>query len=250
MRFAAIADVHGNLAALDAVLDDISRQGIERIVNLGDCLGGPFDPAGTADRLIALDLPTVSGNHDRWLIDRPETEMDVIERWAYPDLSTGHLDWLRGLPATRLWQGAFLCHAIPADDTTNWLDERRADGRMHPRPLDEVARFADGVDASLMLCGHTHVPRMVRLPDGRVIVNPGAVGNPAYRNPAGPVPLIYESGAPDARYAVLEREAGAWRVSLRTVPYDPTPMLARARAHDGSAAWIDAISTGWITRGG
>jgi predicted phosphodiesterase len=71
MLFAAISDIHGNSAALDAVLADIARRGVERVVNLGDALSGPLDPAGTADRLLALDLPTVAGNHDRTLIDRP-----------------------------------------------------------------------------------------------------------------------------------------------------------------------------------
>ena len=65
MNFAAIADIHGNLLALEAVLADIARRGISTIVNLGDLLSGPLWPAETADRLQSLNLPTVSGNHER-----------------------------------------------------------------------------------------------------------------------------------------------------------------------------------------
>lgn len=65
MKFAAIADIHGNLLALEAVLADIAQRGIFKIVNLGDLLSGALWPAETADRLQSLNLPTVSGNHER-----------------------------------------------------------------------------------------------------------------------------------------------------------------------------------------
>lgn len=65
MRIAALSDVHGNLAALDAVMADIATQAVDVVVNLGDLLSGAFQPAETADRLLELDLPTVRGNHER-----------------------------------------------------------------------------------------------------------------------------------------------------------------------------------------
>ena len=71
MRFAAIADVHGNYLALEAVLADIRTQGIADIVNLGDMASGPLDARRTMDTLMALDAVHVLGNHDRYLIDRP-----------------------------------------------------------------------------------------------------------------------------------------------------------------------------------
>ena len=72
MRIALISDIHSNIDALDAVLDDIARQGVERIVNLGDSLSGPFAPRETAERLVPLELPSVSGNHERMLGERQE----------------------------------------------------------------------------------------------------------------------------------------------------------------------------------
>ncbi len=71
MRFAAIADVHGNYLALEAVLADIRAQGVSDIVNLGDMLSGPLDAGRTIEILMQLDAVHVLGNHDRYLLDRP-----------------------------------------------------------------------------------------------------------------------------------------------------------------------------------
>ena len=86
MRFAAIADVHGNHLALEAVLADIRAQGIKDIVDLGDMASGPLDARRTMDILMALDAVHVLGNHDRWLIDRPFEKMGSWERPAYVQL--------------------------------------------------------------------------------------------------------------------------------------------------------------------
>src|ERR1700743_2152112 len=112
MRFAAIADVHGNYLALEAVVADIRSQGIEAIVNLGDMASGPLDARRTMDAVMALDALHVLGNHDRYLIDRPPEKMGSWDRPAHAQLDERHLDWLRALPQSRVFpdQG-FLCHA-------------------------------------------------------------------------------------------------------------------------------------------
>ena len=89
MRFAAIADVHGNHLALEAVLADIRAQGISEIVNLGDMASGPLEARRTMDTLMALDAVHVLGNHDRWLIDRPVEKMGSWERPAHAQLDLG-----------------------------------------------------------------------------------------------------------------------------------------------------------------
>ncbi len=83
MRFAAIADVHGNHLALEAVLADIRAQGIADIVNLGDMLSGPLDARRTIEILMQLDAVHVLGNHDRYLLDRPPEKMGSWDRPAY-----------------------------------------------------------------------------------------------------------------------------------------------------------------------
>jgi predicted phosphodiesterase len=244
MRFAVFSDVHGNSAALDAVLSDIGRRGIADIVNLGDALSGPLDPAGTAERLIPLGLPTVSGNHDRTLVDRPPEAQGLWEQWTHPLLAPRHLDWVRSLPAMLDWNGVYICHGSPRGDEDNWLHDRDGRGGMRERSLDEVTERAGDLPHGLLLSGHTHMPRMVRLPDGRCLVNPGPVGCPAYADPRPPVPTAAMTGAPDARYAICEEVAGAWHVALLSVPYDPTDMIARAHAN-GAGDWARALATGW-----
>src|SRR2546423_14561345 len=99
MRFAAIADIHGNYLALEAVLADIRANGITDIVDLGDMLSGPLDARRTVEILMQLDAVHVLGNHDRYLLDRPPEKMGSWDRPAHAQLDAAHLDWLRAQPA-------------------------------------------------------------------------------------------------------------------------------------------------------
>src|ERR1043165_760386 len=137
MRFAAIADVHGNYLALDAVLADIHAQGVGEIVNLGDMASGPLDARRTMDALMALDAVHVLGNHDRYLIDRPPEKMGSWDRPAHAQLDQVHLDWLRAVPPTLVYRDqVFICHAKPAHDETYWLEAVEPDGSVHLASLD------------------------------------------------------------------------------------------------------------------
>jgi putative phosphoesterase len=245
MRLAVISDIHGNIAALEAVLDDIGRRNVDVLVNLGDCLSGPFDAVATADRLMALDLPTVRGNHDRQLYDRAAEEMGLWERWIIEDLTPSHLDWLRSFPPVLTYEGVLLCHGTPASDEENWLDARTDMNRMVARDLSEVEQRASGVIENAVLCGHTHTQRFVRLPDGKAILNPGSVGCPAYLDTRSTPHFVHQTGAIDARYAILERRGGVYRSELHAVPYDPTEMILLAEQR-GAEGWARALSKGWI----
>lgn len=245
MRFAAIADVHGNHLALEAVLADIRAQAITDIVNLGDMASGPLDARRTLDTLMALDAVHVLGNHDRWLIDRPFEKMGAWERPAYPQLDSAHFDWLRTVPATRVFRDrVFLCHATPADDNVYWLEAVTPEGAVTMAPLAAIEKEAEGISQPLILCGHTHVARAVRLRDGRLVVNPGSVGGPGFSYHV-PYQHRIEAGTPDDRYAILELTAAGWSVTFRHVPYDHETMAALAR-RNGDAEFARALSTGWV----
>ncbi|CCD94882.1 conserved hypothetical protein [Bradyrhizobium sp. ORS 375] len=245
MRFAAIADVHGNHLALEAVLADIRAQGVTEIVDLGDMASGPLDARKSLDRLMALEAVHVRGNHDRWLIDRPFEKMGAWERPVYPQLDRKHLDWLRTIPATAVYRDqVFLCHATPDDDNVYWLETVAPEGAITCAPLDQIEKRAAGISQSLILCGHTHTARAVRLRDGRLIVNPGSVGSPGYSYNV-PHPHVVQAGTPDARYAILELTPAGWSVSFRHVPYDNSAMAELARAN-GDAEFASALATGWI----
>jgi diadenosine tetraphosphatase ApaH/serine/threonine PP2A family protein phosphatase len=245
MRFAAIADVHGNYLALEAVIADIHALGIDEIVNLGDMASGPLDARRTMDLLMALDAVHVLGNHDRYLIDRPPEKMGSWDRPAHAQLDAHHLDWLRAVPPTRVYRDqVFLCHATPASDEVYWLESVMPDGAVRMASLDAIELAAGGIAQPLLLCAHSHLSRAVRLADGRLIVNPGSVGSPGYRD-KHPFPHVVEAGTPDARYAILEFAKGNWRVTFRHVPYDHDAMALLAR-RNGQPELASALATGWI----
>ena len=208
MRFAAIADVHGNYLALEAVLADIRAQGIGEIVNLGDMASGPLDARRTMDALMALDAVHVLGNHDRYLIDRPPEKMGSWDRPAHAQLDEGISTGCarcrrRGSFATR----CFSVMPRPRDEILLAGDGCRT-ARFAWRRWTRSRRRREGITQPLILCGHTHVARAVRLRDGRMIVNPGSVGSPGYRD-THPFPHVIEAGTPDARYAILELADGS-----------------------------------------
>jgi predicted phosphodiesterase len=228
---AVISDVHGNAWALDAVLADARARGAATFLDLGDTLDGPLDATGTADRLMALGALTVRGNHERLMLEGGGAAIRPEQR-----------DWIASFPFVAEHEDIVLFHATPQDDLAGLLDDPAADGTRQ-RDVDEVAALLDGIDAALVLCGHTHVPRLLELPDGRWVLNPGSVGLQAYRE-HGAEPWAIGSGSPHARYALLHREDGRWRVEPRVVAYDWSRPAAAARAA-GKEGWAVAIETGW-----
>ena len=245
MRFAAIADVHGNHLALEATLADIRAQGIADIVNLGDMASGPLDARRTLDIMMGMDATCVRGNHDRYITDFALADMYPSDRLAHGQLEPVHLDWLRALPFETIYRDdVYLCHATPDDDNTYWLESVTPDGVTRMADIEVIEAKARGISQSLILCAHSHIPRALRLRDGRMIVNPGSVGCPGYRDVV-PYPHLMQTGTPDASYAILERRNNRWQVTFRQVPYDHDTMAALAQRNE-RPEWASALATGWI----
>lgn len=238
MKIAIISDIHSNRLALEAVLDDIVREGVDGTFNLGDLVSGPMEPNWVADILIDLDIPTVRGNHERMLIDNPPDRLGPVDRFAQDRMESRHRAFINSLPETlALLDDVFLCHGTPTSDDEPWLDGWWT-GRTSTQPDEAtVTAKAEGFDYPVLLCGHTHIPRAVRLRDGRLIVNPGAVG------------IQFNHGSPDARYAIVERRDGKFYPSFRAVPYDHFAAARQAEAN-GFPQWREPLVTGWAGAGG
>lgn len=225
-RVAVIADVHGNTWALDAVLADIDRRGIERIVALGDHAYGPLDPGGAVDRLMARGVDAVKGNEDRI-----GTDGLTLRQW----------DWLAGLPdVSEPWQGAVAFHGT-ADDDRSYFLWRVEKGVLRQATDDEALAAADRLARDWVLCAHDHVPRSV-LGGGLCIVDPGSVGLPAY-NDDHPVPHVMEAGSPHARYSVVRPDVAEQLVEHVSLEYDWCA-AARAAEDNGRPDWARWLATG------
>jgi predicted phosphodiesterase len=242
-RLAVISDVHGNRWALEAVLEDIERRGVQQIVNLGDSLYGPLDPVGTARVLLELGLPTVCGNEDRIIVEAANKSSDSpVLSYVRDSLGVEHLEWLDGLQPTLVaYEGFRLCHGTLERDDEYLLREVRQEGVFLRSPDDLGAKVASLAEP-VLLCGHDHVPRTVQLPNGKLIVNPGSVGAPAFADDV-PFPHVMETGSPHARYSVVSRSSAAWQVQEITVPYDWQAAADTACAN-GQADWAEWLQTG------
>ena len=244
MRIAAISDIHGNLGALEAVLADIGRSGVDVIVNLGDMLSGPLFPAECANRLIPLGIPTVRGNHERQLLTFQEDQMGESDRYTANCLSTDHLSWMVQLPES-LWiqDDVLLVHGTPSSDGSYFAETVEASGVRQATPA-EIRDRAGKTSAALILHGHTHIPRILKLEEGPLIVNPGSVGLQAYQDDT-PFPHKMEAGSPHARYAIVEKQNGSWSAELKAVVYDWDRAAADAEQRR-RPDWAEALRSGHV----
>lgn len=208
MRYAVVADIHGNLEALQAVLDDVLRAGgCDGVLCLGDVVGYGPDPHECVNLLRKENHFCVAGNHDHaaiGLLGQEEFNPDaaVASRWTEEHLTAEDVDFLRVLPVIRVIDRFTLVHGSPRE------------------PVWEYITNTDAASGSLSffktphcLVGHTHVPTVFRcevgrprciagrlgegerlnLSGGRMIMNPGGVGQP-------------RDGDPRAAYALLDLE--------------------------------------------
>src|SRR3954469_16826566 len=206
-RLAVLGDIHGNLAALEAVLGDIKRQRPDQIAVLGDHVFHGPRPADVVERLRALQADgalVVGGNTDiavtdydytaafPWMEQAPSSYRAAAE-WAHEQLSDEQLDWLRGLPNERReWSGdtlVLMCHASPGSITSGL-----------PADLDPTVTVerVTRTDARVICCGHTHIAETREL-GRKLIVNPGSCGYSFDGDPAARWALLtIPDAAPDA----------------------------------------------------
>ena len=123
MRLAVLSDIHGNLPALEAVVDDVTHRGVDGVVNLGDSLSGPLMASATADFLMAQPWSQIAGNHDRNLATSNPAGLGPSDACAYAELGHEALAWVAQLPPSVILHGrVLLIHGTPARDTEYLLE--------------------------------------------------------------------------------------------------------------------------------
>lgn len=219
---AVLADIHGVLPALEAVLAEPGVQAADRIVLAGDIASGP-QPVETLDLLTTLGdrAVWVRGNADRELAEMARGQFDkqppdAVSPWAAEQLRSDQIELLAGLPTTVTIGDVLFCHATPRDDEEMVLVDS---------PISRWAEVFSGLpdDVRTVVCGHTHMP-FVRLVDRRLVLNPGSVGMP-YGRPGGAWALLHDG-----------------QVSLRHTPVDTDAVCRRIEAestYPGRAGWAD-----------
>jgi putative phosphoesterase len=242
MRLAVLSDIHGNLAALEAVVADFGRRDIDAVINLGDSLSGPLLPLETARFLMSRTWVHLAGNHERQVLTDGPGRRNLSDEFTHTQLTAAELTWIASLEHCQRYDShVLLCHGTPRSDM-EYLLETIQGGSHRLATSNEIDHRTFETDAALVLCGHSHVPRAVRSSRDQLILNPGSVGLPAYESP-WPEPHVVETGAPDARYAIVEGSERTWSASLHAVPYNHVEMSQLARAR-GRTDWAHALATG------
>jgi len=215
MRVAVLNDIHGNLDALNAVLDEVRRSGADHIVVGGDVLVGPMSREAL-ERLTTIDLPVdfIYGNCEIDVLTQlsgreparvPEIYRPAI-RWTAEQLSPDQRQLVASWPMTLRLDidgvgRTLFCHGTPRDEN-ECFTARTAEALLRP--------LVDPLDVALLVCGHTHM-QFDRLIGPTRIVNAGSVGMPF--------------GEPGADWLLIDRTP-----QLRHTPYDREKAAARFRA--------------------
>ena len=236
MKLALISDIHGNLFAFDAVLEDIRRRKIEQILCLGDVVSSGPQPREALARLREIGCPTVMGNTDAWVVEPDLREysnlygqyLQDIEYWSSQQLTDQDKAYLRTFQPTIEW---------PLDEKTMLLayhgSPRSFLEHIYPAtPTQELDEYFADSTAQILVGGHIHQQFFLRYGD-KLVLNPGSVGQPLDR-----IRARAESEArnpPWGEYAILNIEENQFSVELLRVPFDINGFLTLLSQQIGRA---------------
>jgi putative phosphoesterase len=230
MRVALISDLHGNRLALEAVLTDIARAGVDRIVCLGDVATLGPHPEAVLARLEQLSCACIMGNHDEFLLDA-----GLIRSYTEAPIVVASVDWCRSVlpPAAIDFVRRFERQiVIPLDGASELLlfhgsPRSHMEDILATTPPERLDTLLDGARATVLAGGHTHI-QMLRQHRGMLLVNPGSVGMPFRQHVNGRAPEVL----PHAEYAIVDGHSGDIAVTLRRVGLDRAALRAQAASVD------------------
>lgn len=235
---AVISDIHGNVAAFDAVLADLATQPHDAVVIAGDLLLFGPQPAEALARVRQRAVPTIYGNTDAFLLDEDRVTGDPDLWWVRERIGTEGIAYLASLPfAHRITppDGAspdddlLIVHASPTDVDNAVITEANPSSGSGQRltPEDEAVGLIGDARANLILYGHIHYASS-GVVQGQRLASIGATGFPFDRDQR-------------AAYAIVTWDGQAWRVDHRRVPYDVQAVIDDLR---GSGAPFADIAIG------
>jgi putative phosphoesterase len=221
MRLGLISDLHGNLAALDAVIAELDEAGVDELICLGDIAPGP-QPRETIARLRELGCPVVLGNWDTWLLEGvpalPGPDGPKLRDqgdWQAAQLGRAEQAFLEALPpSVELEVGGRTVLCVHGSPRSTMEDIYAT------TPDEELARMLNGSKPAFLVAGHTHV-QLARPRESTFFLNPGSVGLPFHNRPPDDAAQI----SPWAEYAILGIEDGRVATELRRAPYDVAGFL-------------------------
>lgn len=219
MRIALLADIHGNLFALDAVLADIHQRNVEQILCLGDVASGGPQPCEAIQRLREIGCPIVMGNTDAWLLEPRMRERESefarrnqeIEFWSSQQLSEEDKAFLRTFQPTITQQingtkTLLAYHGSPRSFREAILPTT---------PDAELDAIFGGLSGEILVGGHTHL-QMFRRYREKLVLNPGSIGMAMDRT----FPFEEVHNPPWAEYAILNIDGNSLDVEFHRIPFD------------------------------
>lgn len=247
MKIGIISDIHGNRLALEAVIEDLEKENVRIVLSLGDALYGPMDPGGTFELIAGKEFISISGNQDRFILENVDAAdgSNATLRLVLNTLPEEAFQWLRSLKKEHTHENIYLCHGNGAIDDVP-LIEKFHQQEVKQKTTEELEGEVGHLEQQIILCGHTHVPKILRLPkSNKLIVNPGSIGLPAYDDDL-PIYHKMESGSPFAKYTILDMEDHeVVTIDQRHINYDYEGAAKQAE-HHGRHDWAYWLRTGMV----
>ena len=201
---AVLYDIHGNVVALDEVLDDADAAGADSFLLGGDFASWSPWPRETLDRLRALQNATwIRGNGEKWLREPPLDRPEVVETLKERESGLGGDEgWLFSLQTEFELDGVLYVHGSPLSDVESFA----------PEPDEKDERMLNGVRDKTVVFGHSHLQFRRSGPNGTTLINPGSVGMPLDGDVRAAYALRHDDGAFEFRRVEFdtERVAQAW----------------------------------------